>query len=505
VKPILSAAQMRWADMHTIKVLGVSGSTLMENAGRAVAEQVRERLCRNSLVLVVAGPGNNGGDGLAAALWLLRWKLNVQVVLLGHLDVLRGDAAEHARRAISADVHLSACADVAALDATQHVFDHAGLIVDTIFGTGLARPLDGLMAHAANRINAAPAPVLSVDIASGIDSDNGRILGGAVRASWTLPIAAYKWGHWLGEGREYAGEILPPAAIGIDADTISRAQSETRGTCRNARLIEQGDIRAAYPPRPHICHKRDFGHTWIFGGSIGYTGAPRLAAGGAYAVGAGLVSIACPNDVYTIVAATSLEVMVHPEQQAPWQKADVILAGPGWGTAQGARLAELLETDIPLVLDADALNMLSVDAELARNTGRRRALTVMTPHPGEAGRLLGSSSHEIQADRLHAVLAIAKKYRAWVVLKGADTLIASPERDVWVCPFGTPKLAVAGTGDVLSGMIAGLIGKGLPAAVAIPAAVGQHALAGERNSWYLAGDLCRLARAVLQDVGSSPA
>ncbi len=505
MQPILSAAQMRWADTHTIEVLGVPGSTLMENAGRAVAEQVRAKLCRNSLVLVLAGPGNNGGDGLAAALWLLRWKLNVHVVLLGRLDALRGDAAGHARHAVAAGVHLSECADVAALDAEQRLFDHAGMIVDTIFGTGLARPLDGLMAHAVAKANAAPAPVLSVDIASGIDSDDGRILGGAVRASWTLPIAAYKWGHWLGEGREYAGEILPPAAIGIDADTIARAQSEAHGKCHNARLIEQGDIRAAYPPRPHICHKRDFGHIWVFGGSIGYTGAPRLAARGAYAVGAGLVSIACPADVYTVVAAASLEIMVHPETQAPWQQADVVLAGPGWGLSQQARLAALLESDVPLVLDADALNMLAEDKTLTRNVGRRKALTVMTPHPGEAGRLLGTSSREIQADRLHAVLEMMKKYRAWVVLKGADSLIASPEKDVWVCPFGSPRLAVAGTGDVLSGMIAGLIGKGLPAAVAVPAAVGQHALAGERQGWYLAGDLCQLARAVLRDVGSSVA
>jgi len=503
VKPILSAAQMRWADTHTIRVEGIPGSTLMEQAGLAVAEQVRARLCRNSLVLVLAGPGNNGGDGFAAALWLLRWKLNVHVVLLGRMKALRGDAAEHAGRAVSAGIHLSECADVAALDALQRMFDHAGMIVDTVFGTGLARPLDGLMAHAVEKINTAPAPVLSVDIATGIDSDDGRILGGAVRASWTLPVAAYKWGHWLGEGREYAGEILPPAPIGIDADTIARAQSEAQGKCHNARLIEQADIRAAYPPRPHICHKRDFGHVWIFGGSTGYTGAPRLAGHGAFAVGAGLVSIACPADVWPVVAATSLEIMVHPEERAPWRQADVVLAGPGWGTEQQARLAELVEADVPLVLDADALNMLAADASLSRNVGRRRALTVLTPHPGEAGRLLGLSSRKVQADRLHAVLAMAKKFRAWVVLKGADSLIASPERDVWVCPFGAPSLAVAGTGDVLSGMIAGLVGRRLPAAVAVPAAVGQHALAGEREGWYLASDLCRLARDVLGDVGSS--
>ncbi len=497
---ILSADQMRWAEAFTIEDRGIAGCTLMENAGRAVAGHVRANLCRNSLALVLSGPGNNGGDGLAAAYWLMRWKINVQVILLGSLKSLRGDAARHAEQAAAADVSISECADDEALDARQHAFDHAGMIVDALFGTGLARPLDGLMAHAVDRINAAQAPVLSVDIASGINSDDGSVMGMAVHTRWTLPVAAYKWGHWLGAGREYAGEILPPAAIGIDTDVIAEAQSVKPGVCRRARLIGKADIRAGFPARPHICHKRDFGHAWIFGGSQGYTGAPQLAAQGAFAAGAGLVSIACPENVYPIIAGASLETMVHPEQQAPWQTADVVLAGPGWGCSRQRQLAEAIASDKPLVLDADALNMLAADAALAKKIRRRRAVSVLTPHPGEAGRLLGVKSKAVQADRLSAVLSLRKAFHAWIVLKGADSLIASPEGDVWVCPFGAPSLAVAGTGDVLSGMIAGLIGRGQRPEIAIPAAVGLHALAGERGSWFLAGELCQLVRAVLRDV-----
>ena len=500
MQPILSSAQMCWADAYTIKEQDVPGITLMENAGKAVAGHVRANLCRNSLVLVLAGSGNNGGDGFAAAHALMSLKINVQVVLLGSLESLRGDAARSAEQAASAYVSIIECVDEKTLDAEQHTFDHAGMIIDALFGTGLARPLDGLMAHAVDKINAAPASVLSVDIASGINSDDGSVLGTAVHARWTLPIAAYKWGHRLGEGREYAGDILPPAAIGIEVDIIARAQSEKPGLCNSARLIQQADIRVAFPARPYICHKRDFGHVWIFGASQGYTGAPQLAASGAFAVGAGLVSIACPESVYPVVAASSLEAMVHPQDEAPWQVADVVLAGPGWGSAQQQQLTEVIAADKTLVLDADALNMLAADKALAKGVGKRKALTVLTPHPGEAGRLLGVKSKAVQDDRLSAVLFLAKIFHAWIVLKGADSLIASPRGDVWVCPFGSSNLAVAGTGDVLAGMLAGTLGRSQPPEIALPAAVGLHALTGERDDWFLAGELGRLVHEALSNL-----
>lgn len=375
------------------------------------------------------------------------------------------------------------------------------MIVDAIFGTGLARPLAGVMAAAAGMLNATAAPVLAVDIASGIDSDDGRIQGSAVRADVTLPIAAYKWGHWLHIGRENAGRLLAPASIGIPLEVILRAQKEVAGPARRARVLGRGDIMAAFPPLKRTAHKKDLGHVWVFGGSKGYTGAPRLAAMGAFAVGAGLVSIACPKDVYPIIAASSLEVMVHPQKAAAWQAADAVLAGPGWGRAQKQTLAMLLASDRPLVLDADALNMIAADSALADALAKRGAPSVLTPHPGEAGRLLGIPSAEVQADRLAAAITLAERFRAWAVLKGADSLIASATGEIHLCPFGSPRLATAGTGDVLAGMIAALLARHHDAQKAACAAVALHAIAGERRDWFLAGGLAMAVRSLLAEMG----
>jgi len=341
-------------------------------------------------------------------------------------------------------------------------------------------------------MNASPVPVLAVDLPSGINSDTGQVMCAAVKARWTLPIAAYKWGHWLNAGRQHAGEILSPARIGIADKTIAEAGLQEQGTVRHAWIMGREVSRKACPERPQSSHKRDFGHVWIFGGSQGYTGAPRLAASGAFAVGAGLVSIACPEDVYAIIAASSLEVMVHPQSSAPWRQADAILAGPGWGRAQRAMLMELLAADTPLILDADALNMVAEDQEMRAGLVSRTGRTVITPHPGEAGRLLGISAGEVQSDRLAAALALAGMFQCWCTLKGSESLIANPQQDVWLCPFGSPKLSTAGTGDVLAGMIAALLGQGLKPEKALPAAVTLHALAGEQRGWHLAGELGKI-------------
>jgi len=230
-----------------------------------------------------------------------------------------------------------------------------------------------------------------------------------------------------------------------------------------------------------------------------------LAAAGALAAGAGLVSITCPDDVYPVIAGSSLEVMVHPESSAPCKTsdariADAIVAGPGWGCGCGERLKELLVTPLPAVLDADALNAMAADESFVETLRSRGALTVLTPHPGEAGRLLGSSSVDVQQDRFSAALELATKYRAWVVLKGAHTLVVSPGLRVWLCPFGSANLATAGTGDVLAGMIGALLAASIAPEVAIPAAVGLHAVAGEQEGWHRAGQLENVIASLLRDM-----
>jgi len=251
-------------------------------------------------------------------------------------------------------------------------------------------------------------------------------------------------------------------------------------------------------------HKNNFGHVWIFGGSVGFTGAPRLAAEGAMATGAGLVSIICPQDVWPVIAACSLEVMVHPQGIDAWKKADVILAGPGWGKGHATCLAQILSHEVPLVLDADALNMIALDKSLQALLCKRKALTILTPHAGEAGRLLAKTSADIQANRLASVLALVDMYRCTVILKGAETLLALDDKEVFLCPFGSSNLARAGTGDVLAGMVASLLAQAIRMHEAfdlegiLSQAIVWHARAGESKDWYRAGQLPSIVAGLLK-------
>jgi len=260
-------------------------------------------------------------------------------------------------------------------------------------------------------------------------------------------------------------------------------------TATTYQTINLATIQAAFPKRAIDAHKQSFGHLWIYGGSMGFTGAPKLAASGAMAVGTGLVSIACPAEVYPIIATSSMEVMVHPQPSADFSTATALLAGPGWGSSPAEQLNDVLHAKQAVVLDADALNMISSEEQLEYILSKRQALSVLTPHPGEAGRLLGIASKQVQSDRQAAALALVERYHCWIVLKGFETLIISPELDIWLNPFGSAKLATAGTGDVLAGMIGGLLAAAHPPDIAIPAAVGLHGLAGEQRGWYRAGQL----------------
>ncbi|MFQ5518500.1 MAG: NAD(P)H-hydrate dehydratase, partial [Mariprofundus sp.] len=260
---------------------------------------------------------------------------------------------------------------------------------------------------------------------------------------------------------------------------------------------------SAWPTRSRLSHKGSYGHVWIFGGSPGLTGAPKLAGLGAYAAGAGLASIACSDDVWPVIAAANLEVMSHPQSSTDWQQGDAIIAGPGWGKGNGDLLCALLASDKPLLLDADALNIVADDAAIQEQLKKRQqhtsAITVITPHPGEAARLLGKTVDEIQADRKQSVLALTDRYACWVVLKGSETLIASPNKDIFLNPFGSAQLAVAGSGDVLAGMIAAQLAKGNgDPGMLISSAVALHGKAGERSGWYLAGELAKVAADVRQ-------
>ncbi len=478
MKRILTTEQMQQADQAAIAG-GIPAFDLMQSAGRAVANTAQRVAPDTGRMVIVVGSGNNGGDGYAAARRLSQLNVRVTVIALTDPSQLTGAAAEHAELAEQAGAKIRPVCNSEDSEMLTFWLNRALLVVDAIFGTGLDRELDGWMREAVEIINASDRPVLSVDMPSGINSDNGRVMGAAIEADWTLPIAAIKWGHWLDEGRLHHGTMLPPADIGIDLGDIAA----------DTHVLGEKVFKSLKPPARPDLHKGSFGHVWIFGGSQGFTGAPRLAAMGAMSVHAGLVSIVCPEDVYALLATSSLEAMVHHGVPGAWKKADAVVAGPGWGLQQQDSLRMLLESDRTLLLDADALNMLVAHDELKGLAIGRKATTVFTPHPGEAGRLLGCTSAEIQQDRPAALRRLVDELQGWVVLKGAQTLIGASDGRLWLCPFGCSRLATAGSGDVLSGMIGGLLGQGLPAGKALGTAVALHARAGEEKGWHRAGQL----------------
>lgn len=501
IQLILTNAQMRLADQMTIDQGRLTGAALMQRAGESIVQSVIRYTRDGGRVVVVVGPGNNGGDGLVAAGLLRRRKIPVTAIPLVPENQFKGDAAAMLEFARQAGVKIRPATSHEDMEQLNIWLSRSAIVVDAMFGTGLTRPLKGWFAEVATAINESDRDIFSVDIASGIHGDNGSVLGVAIKADFSLPIAAYKWGHWLHDGHRHAGNILAPAPIGISDETLMEALHAAPAEAALSRMIGIASIKEAFPPRHEDSHKGDYGNLWIFGGSQGYTGAPRLAASGAQAIGAGLISIACPQESYPVIAAASLEVMVHPQHEASWQAADCAVAGPGWGKEHGDVLASLLKSDRPLLLDADALNMISIDSELERLVKKRDAITVITPHPGEAGRMLGISASDVQQDRLGSALKLVGKYHVWVVLKGAHSLVVSPERQVWLSPFGSPKLAVAGTGDVLAGMAGALLARAVAPEVALTAAVGLHALAGEEQGWHRAGQLEEVISRLLNEPG----
>lgn len=500
---ILTAKQMRMADQYTMEQDGFSIAELMERAGQALVMASHKHKRDGGRILIIVGKGNNAADGFVAARLLRKQQVAVTVVPLLSLEHVADHVSHQIELAKEAGVKIRPALTKSDLPQLEAWLNRAVIVVDAIFGTGLVRPVTGWVAEAVQCINQANCPVLAVDIASGIDADSGEQLGVAINADVTLPIAAYKWGHWLQHGVEHSGLMLSPAPIGIRQETMKRMLTEHSITAVHSQLIEMNTIKSAFFKREAQSYKHTFGHLWILGGSIGYTGAPKLAAMGAQSVGAGLVSIACPEDVYAIIASASLEVMVHPQESADWQQANAIVAGPGWGKEQQALLTELLAIDVPMVLDADALNMLAEDENIQTVLQHRHSLTVLTPHAGEAARLLGLTAGDVQKDRLYSALSLVDKYQVWGVMKGAQTIIVSPHKKVWVNPFGSVNLATAGTGDVLAGMIGGLLAGDLNEEVAILAAVGLHGLAGEKKHWFRAGQLGKLVASEIYHLRNS--
>jgi hydroxyethylthiazole kinase-like uncharacterized protein yjeF len=462
---LLTTDEMAAADRLAIAG-GISGMALMEAAGRAVADHAATMAGKAGTIAVVCGPGNNGGDGFVAARLLLERGQAVRVVLLGRKEDLKGDAAEAARR-WPGEV---ATAEAAALTG-------AALIVDALFGAGLARPISGQALAMVEAMNAARVPILAVDLPSGIAGTTGAVMGVAVQAAQTVTFFRRKPAHLLLPGRLRCGSVTV-AEIGISAMVLETIRPQTFA---NAPALWQ----ASFPTPSIDGHKYTRGHAVVVSGGLASTGAARLAARAALRAGAGLVTIASPPDALAVNAAANLAVMVRPVD-GPAALAELLsdkrinaaVLGPGGGV--GAPMQSLVMTALAgkrtVVLDADALTSFADNlAALVTAVQSRSAATIMTPHEGEFARLFKGEAEIIDTkSKLARARAAARLSGAVIVLKGPDTVVAAPDGRAAITDNAPAWLATAGAGDVLAGMIAGLAAQGMPAFEAASAAVWLH-------------------------------
>jgi len=473
---------MRSADAAAIRG-GVPADALMESAGSALADELDRRFPRWKRVTVVCGPGNNGGDGLVAARRLAGSGREVALFTLRDPGAYRGDPAVNLERAKAFGLSARSISAPGGLSELRRTLADSDGVVDALFGTGLSRPLEGAARRVVDAIRRAGRPVVAADVPSGLASDGGAIAGPAVRAVLTVGFGAPKPCHLLAPAAALCGRLVI-ADIGISRRILD---------ARAARffLAEERDVAESLPARPLDSNKGDFGRLAVFAGSRGKAGAAVLAARGALRGGAGLVTVFGIEPVAAAVVAALPEAMTHvlPETGGALAERgardavralggfDAAVLGPGLGTsAETVAFLEsfLRSTRLPVVLDADALN-----AFAGRPGALARRPLVLTPHPGEAGRLLGRTARAVQADRLGAARALARRTRSVVVLKGAGTLVAERGGTVVANPTGTPLLATAGSGDVLAGLLGALLAGGAAPRTAAVAATWLHGAAAE--------------------------
>ncbi len=487
LRPLYRADQVRELDRRTIAG-GVEGFALMQRAATAAWQRLRAHWPGVKRITVLCGGGNNGGDGHVLAALAAGAGVAVQRIALKPREVLEGDAARAADMASAAGV---------ALDPWRKGMALTGeVLVDALLGTGLGGEVRGDFRDAIEAINASGLPVLAIDIPSGLAADTGAELGVAVRATRTVTFIGDKLGLHTGRAPALTGEVhFRP--LGVDA----RRHADLPPV---AELLDEALLKAWLPPRERDAHKGAMGHVLVLGGAPGFGGAALLASEAAARLGAGKVSLATAPGHVTASLTYRPEVMVHGLRGAADLgelpgRADVLVVGPGLGqSAWGqAMLQAALAASRPLVVDADGLNLLA-----SRFTGQRRDDWILTPHPGEAGRLLGCSAAEVEADRPVAARELQRRYGGVVVLKGAGSLVVGPA-GMAVCPYGNPGMASGGMGDVLSGILGALLAQGLALEAAARLGVMVHALAadqaaldgGERG--LLAADLASYARRLI--------
>lgn len=427
---------------------GIPSIQLMKRAGRAAFELVRERFADAPLVSIYAGGGNNGGDGYVLAGLLAQRRHEVQVIALVEPDQLKGDA----RLAYEFAVQEGAAVNGFGATPTE------GIIVDALLGIGLRGEVRAEFAAAIEQINASGLPVVALDIPSGLQADTGALAGPVVHAQVTLTYIGIKQGLLTGRGPAVCGEVV--------LDSLDIPNAAFTATAPSVERLHLNELINLLAPRAADAHKGDFGHVMVIGGDTGFGGAALMAAEAAARTGAGLVSIATRPEHIPAILARRPEIMacgvVSGQELEPLlARPTVLVVGPGLGRSPWSEqmLQQAVKTGLPLVLDADALNILAAGRVIPSSVARGNWL--LTPHPAEAARLLGQTTAEVQADRFAAVRALQSRYNASVILKGAGSLVASGVGSIGIVTDGNPGMATGGMGDVLCGILGGLIAQGL--------------------------------------------
>ncbi|MDD4568893.1 MAG: NAD(P)H-hydrate dehydratase [Tepidanaerobacteraceae bacterium] len=489
---IVSPSTMSEMDRTAIENYKIPGVILMENAGREVALAVKNMLAEEKVqiltkrIVLFCGKGNNGGDGFVAARHLANMGFDIKVLIVADPGQITGDALTNLEIIKNMGLCIEVIDDEQKLDKARNLAEDALVLVDALFGTGLRGEVKGLALQVIKLINVLQIPVLAVDIPSGICGETGKVLGDAVRSQHTVTMALPKIGLSLYPGLEYAGD-LTVADIGMPIDILQTANTDIE-------LLDTEHISRCFKIYPFDAHKGTFGRVFIIAGSCGMTGAAALSGIASVKSGAGLVTIGIPESLNDIVEVKVTEAMTMPLAETATRcissraldkalefsnKCSAVVIGPGLSVEKETKqfVQKFVKTcESPLIIDADGLNTL---AECPEVLNKAQGPIIITPHPGELGRLLSTSSLKIQEDRLLAVKTAAKRFNCICVLKGARTLIATPEGKLWINPTGNPGMATGGSGDVLSGMIGAFLARGMKPSEAATAGVYLHGLAGD--------------------------
>jgi NAD(P)H-hydrate epimerase len=485
---VVTAEQMRAMDRLTIHEHGVPSLTLMERAGAAVTEAIIENFAGAAKkgVLIVAGKGNNGGDGFVIARLLKRKRIPCEVVLLARRDELTADASHNYARF---ERQKGQIIEVTAggLEALQSKLAGNGLLVDAILGTGIKSEVRGLYAEAILLMNASALPIVSVDIPSGLHTDRGTPLGTAIQAQMTVSLGYAKLGEVIHPGIEWVGDLVV-ADIGLEPAAVAAVAPDSE-------VLTQEEVARLVPRRPADTHKGTYGHLLVLAGSRGKTGAAALACRAALRAGAGLVTLAAPRSLNSIFATLLVEAMTEPlrengceemDQLSPqeWsrllERKNALVFGPGIGVSDATRNALrwlLRNLEMPWVIDADGLNNLAIDIERLRSA---RTPPILTPHPGEMARLIGQTTAAVNLDRVGIAREFACRHRCYLVLKGARSVIATPEGKIFINPTGNPGMASGGMGDALTGIVGALLAQRFVQEDAMKLGVFLHGFVGDR-------------------------